>query len=538
LFQRLLLVADAEDSNLIKRIQNSSDKVEKSVKNHILEKHHFWLETEEGLIMWKNRVYVPKDDELREDIIRLHHDPPIIGHPGVKRTEELIVRNYWWPYISKDIKLYVSGCDACQRAKPNRQKLAAPLHPNETPTRPWEIISWDLIGPLPLSNNCDAILVIVDRLTKRMILEATNMELTSEGVARVLRDRVFRDHGLPSKIICDRDPRFVSKFMKEFFRLVGIEGNPSTAYHPQTDGQTERVNQEIEQYLRIFVNYKQTDWADWMSLAEFAYNDKINSATGFSPFFLDYGQHPWKGIEPRQLGRNDSALDFADKMAKIRQDAISSLDHAANIMKRYYDKKRGKAVNYKVGDLVWLDAGNLTTMRPSKKLDYKRQGPFPVLEVYSNGRYKLQLPCQWRKHPVFNESVLLPYRPSLFPSQKGEPPPPPELVDDELEYEAEKILDSRLSRGKLQYLVKWRGYPNEENTWEPEDNLKHSPNLLDEFHHENPSAPRRLDPSICIRFTSLTQSTDSAPLQQCWWEGKLAGKQSRLSHGDMTLMGG
>ena len=538
LFQRLLLVADAEDSNLIKRIQNSSDKVEKSVKNHILEKHHFWLETEEGLIMWKNRVYVPKDDELREDIIRLHHDPPIIGHPGVKRTEELIVRNYWWPYISKDIKLYVSGCDACQRAKPNRQKLAAPLHPNETPTRPWEIISWDLIGPLPLSNNCDAILVIVDRLTKRMILEATNMELTSEGVARVLRDRVFRDHGLPSKIICDRDPRFVSKFMKEFFRLVGIEGNPSTAYHPQTDGQTERVNQEIEQYLRIFVNYKQTDWADWMSLAEFAYNDKINSATGFSPFFLDYGQHPWKGIEPRQLGRNDSALDFADKMAKIRQDAISSLDHAANIMKRYYDKKRGKAVNYKVGDLVWLDAGNLTTMRPSKKLDYKRQGPFPVLEVYSNGRYKLQLPRQWRKHPVFNESVLLPYHPSLFPSQKGEPPPPPELVDDELEYEAEKILDSRLSRGKLQYLVKWRGYPNEENTWEPEDNLKHSPNLLDEFHHKNPSAPRRLDPSICIRFTSLTQSTDSAPLQQCWWEGKLAGKQSRLSHGDMTLMGG
>ncbi len=207
-------------------------------------------------------------------------------------------------------------------------------------------------------------------------------------------------------------------------------------------------------------------------------------------------------------------------------------------MKRYYDKKRGKAVNYKVGDLVWLDAGNLTTMRPSKKLDYKRQGPFPVLEVYSNGRYKLQLPRQWRKHPVFNESVLLPYRPSLFPSQKGEPPPPPELVDDELEYEAEKILDSRLSRGKLQYLVKWRGYPNEENTWEPEDNLKHSPNLLDEFHHKNPSAPRRLDPSICIRFTSLTQSTDSAPLQQCWWEGKLAGKQSRLSHGDMTLMGG
>ena len=177
-------------------------------------------------------------------------------------------------------------------------------------------------------------------------------------------------------------------------------------------------------------------------------------------------------------------------------------------------------------------------MYPSKKLDYKRLGPFPILETYSNGHYKLQLPHQWRIHPVFNESVLLPYCPPLFQSQKGEPPPPPELVDEKLEYEAKKVLDSRLYHGKLQYLVKWKGYPNEENTWEPEVNLEHSPDLIEEFHHDNPSAPRRLDPSIPIRFISLTQFTDPPPLQQCWWEGKLAGKQSRVSHQDMTLMEG
>ena len=117
-----------------------------------------------------------------------------------------------------------------------------------------------------------------------------------------------------------------------------------------------------------------------------------------------------------------------------------------------------------------MNSANLTIKHPSKKLDFKCQGPFPIQKVYSNGHYKLQLPPQWCIYQVFNESVLLPYHPPLFPSQKGELPPPPELVDEELEYEAEKILDSRLHRGKLQYLVKWKGYPNEENTWEPENN--------------------------------------------------------------------
>ena len=159
------------------------------------------------------------------------------------------------------------------------------------------------------------------------------MDLTSEGAARIMRDRVFRDHGLPRKVISDRGPQFVSGFMKELYRLLGIEGNPSTAYHPQTDGQTERVNQEIEQYLRIFVNHHQDDWAEWVPLAEFSYNDKQNSSTGCSPFFLEYGQHPWKGIEPRAKSRNPQAQDFADWMRDIRGEAAKSLEKAANVMK-------------------------------------------------------------------------------------------------------------------------------------------------------------------------------------------------------------
>ena len=129
-------------------------------------------------------------------------------------------------------------------------------------------------------------------------------DLSAEGSARLLRDHVFRLHGLPNKIISDHGPQFVSRFMKEFYRLAGIEGAPSTAFHPQTNGQTEQMNQEIEQYIRLFVNYRQSNWAEWLSIAEFALNDKVSSSTGFSPFFLNYGLHPWTGKEIQPNSRN------------------------------------------------------------------------------------------------------------------------------------------------------------------------------------------------------------------------------------------
>jgi transposase InsO family protein len=142
----------------------------------------------------------------------------------------------------------------------------------------------------------------------------THTDLTAEGSACILRDHVFRLHGLPKKIISDRGPQFVSQFMKEFYRLVGIEGAPSTAFHPQTNGQTEWVNQEIEQYLRLFINYHQSDWAEWLSIAEFSLNDKVSSSTGYTPFFLNYGQHPRTGQEIVDKSCNQRAEDFAHSL--------------------------------------------------------------------------------------------------------------------------------------------------------------------------------------------------------------------------------
>src|SRR5580698_1439513 len=233
--------------------------------------------------------------------------------------------------------MYVDGCETCQRTKAHRIPSKTPLHPFDPPSRPWEVITVDLVGPLPECQGYNAILTIVDWSTKATKFEPTHLELTSEGFAKILRDRVVRDHGLPRRIIHDRDTRFMSKYMTDLFRLLGTKQNPSTAYHPQTDGQTERMNQTLEQYLRIFIEFRQDDWKEWLSLAEFSYNDSKHAATQQTPFFLNYGQHPWKGDDVRREARNESAGQFAERMKHIREEANAALRQSAERMKTAYD---------------------------------------------------------------------------------------------------------------------------------------------------------------------------------------------------------
>jgi len=167
------------------------------------------------VLLWKERVYVPDSIMLREEIITKHHDSELAGHPGYTKTYELITRTYWWPRMLEDIKQYVAGCERCQATKPNRQSKRNYLHPNEVPQNPWEIVSIDLIGPLPESAGYDGILVIVDRFSKMARYIPINTNITAQGVAKISWDRVFKDMGIPQKVISDRGPQFVSKFMKE-----------------------------------------------------------------------------------------------------------------------------------------------------------------------------------------------------------------------------------------------------------------------------------------------------------------------------------
>ena len=178
------------------------------------------------------------------------------------------------------------------------KKAHNPLHPNEILNAPWEHISIDIIGELPESNGFNAILIIVNRFSKMIIVIPTNMELMAHGTACIYQDHVWSKHKLPRKVISDRGPQFAAQFMKDLHKLTGVIGNLSMAYHPQTDGQTEQINQEVKQYLRLFVNHQQSDWYEWLSCVEFSYNNKVQKSTGFSLFYVNYRCHSYKGTNP------------------------------------------------------------------------------------------------------------------------------------------------------------------------------------------------------------------------------------------------
>jgi transposase InsO family protein len=478
-----------------------------------------WNDHGDGIITYKNRIYIPPDPRLQNEIIHEHHDTIAAGHPGRYKTQELITRDYWWPRITQDVIKYVEGCESCQRTKVHRNKPHNPLHPHEIPTEPWEHISIDIIGPLPMSNGYDAILVIVDRFSKMIILQAINTTLNAVQTAEIYRDHVWSKHGLPKKIISDRGPQFVNQFMTDLHRLTGVKANPSTAYHPQTDGQTERMNQEIEQYLRLFINHRQTDWSNWLACAEFSYNDRIQSSTGHSPFFVNYGRHPYKGTNTQKEVKSQSAVEFKQQMDQIWEETQAALRLSAEQMKKFYDRKREPSRNYQVGDMVWLEGYNIPTNQPSKKLGDKRYGPFKILSKHGAAAYKLSLPKTWRSiWPIFNEIFLTPYVPPTFPTQKMQQPPPlPEVVDDHEEYEVQEIMDSRLYRGKIRYLVKWTGYEERHHwTWEPLRNLENAQQAIKNFHKSHPSAPRSVDhanfkfkPIPQLQYTEI--STEQTP---------------------------
>lgn len=207
----------------------------------------------QGLLFYKGKIYVPLN--LRHQVMENHHTAVDTGHPGQSKTIKLITQNYWWLSLAVDVKQFVWQCLRCQQTKTFPTKPAGLLVPNLILSGPWQEISVDLIVGLPDSQGYDSILVVVDWFTKMIHALPTMSTITAEGIAKLYRDNVWKLHGLPKKVISDRGPQFASKFMTSLNHILGITTPLSTAYHPQTDGQTERVNQDIEQYLRLFVNY-------------------------------------------------------------------------------------------------------------------------------------------------------------------------------------------------------------------------------------------------------------------------------------------
>ena len=449
----------------------------------------------DNLLWYKSdRLYVPPP--LRLAILQTHHDNPYAGHTGWKKLYSTLNRYYYWPNMEIDCQAYCRSCDACQRNKSLTQKPHGKLQPLPIPEHKFQWWTFDFITHLPESNGYDSITVFVERLLKYVVIIPSKSTDTSEDIANSLQKHIFTNFGTPQYLVTDRDPRFTSHHWKDFVSKYNIDHRLSTAYHPETDGQTERTNRTLEQFLRMYIDYDQANWSELLPYAQFALNNAPSATTRHTPFFLAYGCHPrtpgMKLDSNHQQTPTDMEISIqqAKKFIRIAQETQS----------RYYDQKH-KPIEFSVGDKVLLRIGHLqipsNVLRRSRKLQERFIGPFTILKCIGKNAYKLELPKHLsRLHPVFSVAYLRPYIDPRenFPERPIDERPPPELVDNYYEYEVESILDSRqITRFKQRltlYLVKWKGFPLSEATWEPAEHLDSASETLKAYFASHPTSKR------------------------------------------------
>jgi hypothetical protein len=454
-----------------------------------------WTVDNSGFLRLDGRIYVPDANDLRLKVLRNKHDHPISGHFGQNKTLELVRREYTWPEIRTYIRDYCKSCTTCARSKARRHRPYGTLKQLPIPEKPWNSISMDFIEKLPSSEGFSAILVVVDRLTKQSIFIPTYDTITAPELAQLFLVHVFSKHGVPSHVTCDRGSEFVSRFFRSLGKALDMRLHFTSGYHPEGDGQTERVNQTLEQYLRMYCNYQQDNWSQLLPLAEFAYNNAPSATTGVSPFFANKGYHPSISVHPERDLTSALAREMAVDLDELHQELREQIAQAQKRYQHYADLRRTPAPEFPIGSQAFVKAQFFRTSRPSKKLSEKNLGPFEVIARVGSHSYTLRLPDSMRAvHPVFHVSQLEPSTPNTIPN-RVQPPPPPVIIDGEPEFEISEILDSKIDKRrrtcKLLYLVRWEGYEgtDEETSWMLASELAHAQDLVSDFHSAHPEKP-------------------------------------------------
>eukprot|EP00878_Enallax_costatus_P026134 GHUV01028017.1.p1 GENE.GHUV01028017.1~~GHUV01028017.1.p1 ORF type:complete len:413 (-),score=20.68 GHUV01028017.1:641-1879(-) len=356
------------------------------------------------------------------------------------------------------------------------------LQPLSIPGRRWETVTMDMITGLPeTEDGNDAIMVFVDKLSKMTKIVACRTSDGAMEIAQLLIDVLVRAHGLPMNIISDRDPKFTSELFRAICSQLKVKQKLSTAFHPQTDGQTERINRVIEEMLRHYVSAKQDDWDRYLGMAEFAINNAYQESVGNTPFFLNYGQHPLTPGLAKIDSKVPAAASFTIGLQAALKSAKELLQAAQQRQKQYADASR-KEVEFDVStdpknpSRVWLNTKHLNLKTAgTRKLLPRWVGPFEVLERVGAVAYRLKLPASWKIHNVFHVSLLKQYR----TSGRYKDNPAVFDLDGKLGNEIEQILAHEIKRvGKKKpylrkrYLVKFAGLQDEHNAWVPHKQLE------------------------------------------------------------------
>ena len=447
-----------------------------------------------GLLLYKDRLCVVPDPLLRTRLIREVHDQASTAHPSAKKTYQLVSQQYHWKGMGASCERYVRNCIPCRRGHPRQTRIKGYLHPLPIPQRPMQHLCMDFKDFPKDKAGYDQILVIIDRLTKQAITIPCHKTITARGMAELFIQWVYRFGHTPESIVSDRGPQFVSSFWSEFCRIIGVQVKLSTAYHKETDGQTEIMNKYIDQRLRPFVTYYQDNWSELLPVIDRAQLTLPHSSIGMSPYQVIYGSEPkqswhWTSSEtnPKPLAHlnHQDALALATRMHKAWQIAKDNMEKAQQRMRTNVDKHRSP-VNWTVGDKVYLSTKNLASDRPSRKLSDLWEGPFEVTEQVGHS-YRLKLPAGSHIHNVFAPDVLSKDPADPLPGQEN-PKPVSIPIDGVEEWEVQEILASKLIRGKLMYRTSWVGH-DPDPTWYPAANFEGAPHKLRTYHNKYPNRP-------------------------------------------------
>ena len=468
--------------------------------------------TKQGQLLYRDggQLVVPNSPALRTWLLSSAHDTLLGGHHSAAATAAWLGERVWWANMAKAAQDYVRGCEQCQRNKPDlRGRQGLPLS-IETPLGAWEVWCMDFIGPLPrTARGHDMILVVVDKLTRWVYYIATRQTATAQETFALLDRFVLANHDTPKQIISDRDTRFTSRFWEDLWSAMRTELKRSTAFHPQTDGQTERANRTLIEQLRSHVDEHQADWDLLLPQLQRANNSAVCFSTGFSPFEMNHGRKmrteldaelEADGVAARAV--YPGAVELAEQRARVEAEARERIKKAQE--KQRKDAQQGRrAGDIAVGDKVWLSNRNLRLDEQgrARKLETLYFGPYEVLEMRGSNAARIQLPPGSKLHPVFNLDLLRRFVDGKaefpeMPVRDHRPGPVPEEdpaaggpaaagADDEPEYEVEAIIGSRGRGARQSYRVKWLGWPVEQASWRPAAECKETcPDRVREYEEQ------------------------------------------------------
>jgi hypothetical protein len=422
-------------------------------------------------LFYKGKLVLPRNSSKIPTLLQEYHSSPIGGHSGFFRTYKKLGALVYWESMKKDIQQFVASCEICQQNKYQTLSPAGLLQPLPIPTQVWKDISMDFIEGLPRSHGKDTIFVVVDRFTKYAHFIALSHPFTAKSVAEVFVQEIVRLHGFPATIVSDRDKLFLSHFWTELFKLAGTKLKFSTAYHPQTDGQTEVTNRCLETYLRCLTGAKPRLWVKWLGWAEFWFNSNYNSSTRTTPFKALYGRDPPQLVKGTTI---PSSVEEVNKLTEERDtilhDLRSNLLKAQDQMRTQANKHR-RDISYVVGDWVYLKIQpyrlKSLAKRINEKLSPRFYGPYKITKIIGQVAYQLDLPPEARIHPVFHVSLL---KKAISPTVNPQPLPPMLSEDLELKVEPDFLKDVRTTAGgQVEVLINWKDLPDFEATWESYD---------------------------------------------------------------------